>query len=227
MRVFFTSPGVSFEGTAKRLHSGTHPQRDLVHVAAPRSDNSANIFLPCCRMRLSTTAALTTLVAMVAAAPLPEPPTEDNLVEAHEEGLLLLVPTLPADGSVGKNGKDLKRDVRACVCFVVHSVNSVPSIFLHFLTFHFFANSFLSLYLNSLPSFYYLYSRHPLRSTPFNYMTFCLCVLRLYPELPPLTHSSSLSSSIDNSIPPSHLSTIPPFPPSMTRPLTPSFPVTG
>lgn len=94
-------------------------------------------------MRLSTTAALTTLVAMVAAAPLPEPPTEDNLVEAHEEGLLLLVPTLPADGSVGKNGKDLKRDVRACVCFFRSFSQFSP---FHFLAFPYvpFLCSFLS-----------------------------------------------------------------------------------
>ncbi|KAK8388280.1 hypothetical protein O3P69_020341 [Scylla paramamosain] len=50
---------------------------------------------------------------MVTAAPLPasssQPSPEENLIEAHEEGLLLLVPTLPADED--KNGKDLKREV--------------------------------------------------------------------------------------------------------------------
>lgn len=76
-------------------------------------------------MRLSTTAALTTLVAMVAAAPLPSPSAEDNLVEAHEEGLLLLVPTLPADSTPEKNGKDLKREVDASVLAVVHPATPV------------------------------------------------------------------------------------------------------
>ncbi|XP_050716960.1 uncharacterized protein LOC126998849 isoform X3 [Eriocheir sinensis] len=66
---------------------------------------------PAARMRLSTTAALTTLVALVAAAPLPKEHAEDNLVEAHEEGLLLLVPTLPADGSGDKQGNDIKKEV--------------------------------------------------------------------------------------------------------------------
>ncbi|XP_063858815.1 uncharacterized protein LOC135099973 isoform X1 [Scylla paramamosain] len=64
-------------------------------------------------MKPSTIAVLTTLLAMVTAAPLPasssQPSPEENLIEAHEEGLLLLVPTLPADED--KNGKDLKREV--------------------------------------------------------------------------------------------------------------------
>lgn len=166
---------------------------DREYAAGPPSDDSANTFLPCCRMRLSTTAALTTLVAMVAAAPLPEPPAEDNLVEAHEEGLLLLVPTLPAEGSGDKQGKDMKREVRTCVCSVVHPVSPVPSIFLHFITFYFLVHSILSLFPNTLftyplSSFYSFYSLHPLRSIPFNYITLYLCVLHIYPGgLPPLT----------------------------------------
>lgn len=140
-------------------------------------------------MRLSTTAALTTLVALVAAAPLPKEHAEDNLVEAHEEGLLLLVPTLPADGSGDKQGNDIKKEVRACVCFVVLPVNPVPSIFLPFITFHFFVHSILSLYPNTLftyplPFFYSFYSLHPLRSIPFNYITFYLCVPHIYPSIP-------------------------------------------
>lgn len=44
--------------------------------------------------------------------PVPVPSSEENLVEVHEEGLLVLVPSLPADeAEEGKNGQDLKREV--------------------------------------------------------------------------------------------------------------------
>ncbi|KAK4325287.1 hypothetical protein Pmani_004147 [Petrolisthes manimaculis] len=45
--------------------------------------------------------------------PVPIPSSEENLVEVHEEGLLVLVPTLPAEDADddGKNGHDLKREV--------------------------------------------------------------------------------------------------------------------
>lgn len=80
-------------------------------------------------MRLSTTAALTTLVAIVAAAPVPSPADEENLVEAHEEGLLLLVPTLPADNTGEKNGADLKREVDDSVLPIAHPVTHMCILF--------------------------------------------------------------------------------------------------
>lgn len=44
--------------------------------------------------------------------PVPVPSSEENLVEVHEEGLLVLVPSLPADDAEeGKNGQNLKREV--------------------------------------------------------------------------------------------------------------------
>ncbi|XP_045609487.1 uncharacterized protein [Procambarus clarkii] len=57
-----------------------------------------------------TVAAAAALVVMAGGAPVPAPPTEDNLVEIHEEGLMVLVPTLPI-ASAEKNGNSLKREV--------------------------------------------------------------------------------------------------------------------
>ncbi|XP_071540032.1 uncharacterized protein [Panulirus ornatus] len=63
------------------------------------------------RMQEALTVATTlALLAVVSGVPLPAEPTEDNLVEVHEEGLLVLVPTVPMDEKE-KDGKDLKREV--------------------------------------------------------------------------------------------------------------------
>ncbi|XP_069941411.1 uncharacterized protein [Cherax quadricarinatus] len=60
-------------------------------------------------MRLQATIVLVA-AAVVGSAPVPAPPAEDNLVELHEEGLMILVPTVPM-ASKDKDEKVLKRDV--------------------------------------------------------------------------------------------------------------------